>query len=150
MARVVNWRAKEVFSQVAEIAISEANAVMDDVVSEAKAHCPVDQTTVRPGRWSDQQTVSFSPKTGKNKGNKITFQAKRWLGREPGDLKRTIRKVTKRERPGNLRVYAGNAKIYWAFMVERGTVKTPAQPFLRPAFQTAKQSTLGRIQSRLR
>jgi hypothetical protein len=149
MARVANWRAKEVFNEVAQVALAEANAVMDDLAEEAKARCPV-SPIVRQGKWATNQTVNINPKSGKNKGKSITFQARRWLGREPGDLRKTIRKVTKRDRPGNIRVYAGNTKIFWAFMVERGTIKTPAQPFLRPALHSAQQRALSRIQARLK
>jgi HK97 gp10 family phage protein len=148
MARVANWRAKEVFNEVKAIALAQAEEVMDDVVLEARARCPI-SPIFREGKWATNQTVSILRKKGKLKGTVITFNAKRWLGRLPGDLRDTIRKVTKHDRLGNIRVYAGNTKIYWAFMVERGTVKTPAQPFLRPAFHNAQVNAIARIQARL-
>jgi hypothetical protein len=149
MARVANWRAKEVFSQVLGTALEEANAVMDDLVEQAKMKCPVSPIE-RQGGWSHDVTVSFTPKSGKNKGKTLSFKAKRWLGRQPGDLRRTIRKVTKHDRLGNIRVYAGNTKIYWAFMVERGTRGRPGAHFLKNAFEYAKANTVKRITERLR
>lgn len=134
--RIENWRGKEVFDEIAEIALQNANDLMDDVVQNAKARCPVG-TVTREGRWSSAN-VSFIPQTGKNKGSRVSFRTdKRWEGRNPGDLRNTIRRVTK-NRTGNIRVYAGNFKIYWSYMVERGTAKMSARPFLRPAFHTAK------------
>jgi HK97 gp10 family phage protein len=135
--RIENWRGKEVFDQIAEQALENANLLMDDVVAAAKSRCPVG-TVTREGKWSTAN-VSFTPQSGKNKGQRVSFTTdKRWMGRNPGDLRNTIRRVTK-PRTGNIRVYAGNFKIYWAYMVERGTSKMPAKPFLRPAFQSAKQ-----------
>lgn len=116
--RVADWRGKEVFAEIAEQALKNANLLMDDVVEAAKRRCPVG-TISRPGGWSTAN-VSFTPGTGKNKGRLVEFTGKRWRGREPGDLRNTIRRVTKKG-TGNIRVYAGNFKIFWAHMVERGT-----------------------------
>jgi hypothetical protein len=144
--RVAGWRAKEVFDEVSDIAFQNADDLMDDVVIAARNRCPV-SPIVRAGKWSGSRVVSFTPKTGKNKGTSVGFIAQQtWLGRNPGDLRGTIRRVTRRDR-GNIRVYAGNFKIFWAFMVERGTEKTRAQPFLRPAFQQAKSVALLKIKN---
>ncbi len=143
--RIASWREGEVFNEITEAALGNANAVMDDVVAAAKAACPVG-TISRPGGWSSAN-VSFTPKTGRNRGKLVRFDTeKRWMGREPGDLKGTIRRVNKRD-SGNIRVYAGSYKIYWAFMVERGTVKTRRQPFLRPALQQVQATALDKIKN---
>jgi HK97 gp10 family phage protein len=135
--RIENWRGKEVFDQIAEQALENANLLMDDVVAAAKARCPVG-TITREGKFVSAN-ISFTPQSGKNKGKLVSFSTdKRWQGRNPGDLRNSIRRVTK-PKTGSIRVYAGNFKIFWAYMVERGTAKTRAQPFLRPAFQSAKQ-----------
>lgn len=150
--RVENWKAPQVFNHIAEVALDEAGTIMDAVTADAKAKCPVLKNLdwERPDGWS-KATVSFTPKTGPNKGRLVQFNTdKRWTGRKRGDLRDTIRKVTAEKRPGNIRVYAGNFKIYWAFMVERGTRRTAAQPFLRPAFNTIRQTIASRIQSKLR
>lgn len=143
--RVENWRAKEIFSQIAEEALKAGNEVMDDVVAASKARCPVG-TITREGKWSSAK-VSFTPKTGANKGKPVSFTTdKRWMGRNPGDLRATVRKVIKPARPGNLRCYAGSFKIYYAHMVEYGTIKSRPQPFMRPAFNGIKNTVLSRIE----
>lgn len=143
--RIEKWKAKEIFSQIAEEALKAANAVMDDVVFLAKAKCPVG-TITREGKFV-KANISFTPKTGANKGKLVSFSTdKRWQGRNPGDLRNTIRRVNKPARPGNIRVYAGNFKIYWAHMVEYGTSKSRAQSFLRPAFQGIKNEVIKRIE----
>jgi len=147
--RVERWKAKEIFSQVREAAIEEANSVMDEVVMLARNKCPVGQIT-REGKLVKSK-VSFTPKTGKNKGKTISFSTdRRWTGRNPGDLRGTIRRVNKPSRPGNIRVMAGNFKIYWAHMVEYGTVKSKKQSFLRPAFQQMKTVVNRRIEEGIR
>jgi hypothetical protein len=150
--RIENWHSKEIFKEYEDTAMDNANAVMDTVVDQAKALCPVDPITVREGKFGSAN-VSFIPKTGKNKGQLVQFHTeKRWMGRQPGDLKGTIRRVNKRdESHGSIRVYAGNFKIYWAFMVEHGTASTgwggPArkQPFLRPPFHAIKENAVSKI-----
>ena len=135
--RVANWKAPEVFDEISERALNNANDFMDLVVAEAKRRCPVDPITFREGKFSNA-IVSFTPQTGHNKGSLVYFGTqKRWLGRAPGNLRDTIRRVNKIA-SGNIRVYAGNYKIYWAFMVERGTSRTAAQPFLRNAFYSMR------------
>jgi HK97 gp10 family phage protein len=144
--RIEGWHAKEIFSQIAEEAIKAANGVMDDVVVSAKAKCPIGSIT-REGKFASAN-ISFTPKTGANKGKLVSFSTdKRWMGRNPGDLRNSIRRVNRRARPGNIRVMAGNFKTYWAFMVEYGTAKSRPQPFLRPAFQGIKNSVISRIEA---
>ena len=146
--RVANWHAKEIFTGIMADALQAANDVMDDVVIAAKGKCPVG-TVTREGKWSSAK-VSFTPKTGANKGKLVSFSTdKRWTGRAPGDLKGTIRRVTKPARPGNIRVYAGSFKIDWAHMVEYGTMKFPAHPFLRPTFNGIKNSIVPKIQKKV-
>jgi HK97 gp10 family phage protein len=159
--RIANWGAKEVFASIIETALDEAGNVMDDVTVVAKQKCPVltnpkwERGEVRGlGLWKTNMwshaNVSFTPKTGRNKGNLVQFSTdKRWTGRKAGDLKSSIRKVTHTEKLGNIRVYAGQFKYYWAFMVEKGTVKTKAQPFLRPAFNGIRSKVVPRISDRI-
>ena len=67
-----------------------------------------------------------------------------------GKLKNSIRVTRLKDDPRrNIRIYAGNRKKdgpYYAHMVEYGTVKMKAKPFLRPALNAAKPQ----IQSILR
>jgi hypothetical protein len=119
MAKVMNWKAPEIFNEINDRCLDNANKFMDVVVLEAKRKCPIDTKTFREGKFSNA-AVSFTPRTGKNKGKLVTFNtSKRWLGRYPGNLRNTVRRVN-RTGSGNIRVYAGDYKIYWAFMIERG------------------------------
>lgn len=148
--RVENWHAKEIFDQIKENAIEAVNEVVDDEVAMAKSDCPVG-TITREGKWKTA-TVSFTPTTrnrrnipiGKRK--QVSFQAQQFTGRYPGMLRDTIRRVNKPERPGNVRCYAGSKKVNYAHFVEYGTAKMTAKPFMRPAFQTVKNTVLSRIE----
>lgn len=143
--RVEGWHAKEIFSQIAEEAINAANEVMDDVVSAAKAKCPVG-TITREGKFKTA-TISFTAKAGTKSAKAVSFQAQSWSGRYPGQLRDTIRRRNKANRPGNIRVYAGDRKTVYAFFLEYGTVKTKRQSFMRPAFQEKKNSVISRIEA---
>lgn len=154
--RIANWHTKEIFKRIEDSAYDNANAVMDTVVEAAKNRCPPPGKTniYRPPGWSSAH-VEFIPKTGKDKGKLVSFNTdKRWIGRDPGDLKRTIRRVNKQESMGGtVRVYAGNFKIYWARYVEMGTASTGwggpahAQPYLRPAFKGVKSGIVSKIKN---
>jgi hypothetical protein len=152
--RIAKWRADKVFSEITDAALAQGNAVMDSVASSAVSKCRgfAYKWKERPGGWSGAD-VAFIPKTGPNKDKLVAFRTeKRWTGRQYGDLARTIRRVNKEEKPGNIRTYAGNFKIYYAFMVERGTSSTGwggpavAQPFLRPAFNEIRSKVTPNIQ----
>lgn len=142
--RVANLRLKEVQEEIFGQALDNANGLMDHVVQEAKNRLQAGikqiPPIVREGHFGSAH-VSFTPKTGKNKGSLVEFDTdKRWTGRHfdaIDTLVKTIRRVNKSGK-SNIRVYAGNFKAYWAFMVERGTSRTAAIPFLRPAFDAAK------------
>jgi len=149
--RVENWHSKEIFKAIEDRAVDNANAVMDDVAAEAKAKCPVDPVTFREGKFSKAH-VSFTPKTGRNKGNLVSFDTEyRWMGRAPGNLRDTIRRVNK-PGSGNIRVYAGNFKIYWAFMIEKGYHDRGGRyhagvHFLQAPFHRVKMSVINRIKN---
>lgn len=147
--RVENWRAKEVFGQIYEKVLGNANAAMDEVVEAARQKCPVG-TVTRDGKWV-YQGVSFTPRTGKNRGRSVQFQGKRWTGRRPGMLRDTIRRVNKHG-SGSIRVYAGSYKIYWAFMIERGFHDKGGRfhsgvHFLQKPFHEKKKGFLNKIQN---
>jgi len=145
--KISKWNANKVFGDIYKQALENGNALMDMVVRDAKAGCRVG-TITREGKWSGNVSVSFTPGKGRNKGRLVEFRAKRWMGREPGNLRDSIRRVNLHDNvSGNIRVYAGNTKIYWAFMVERGTSKTAAQPFLRPTFLSARRKALRAIKT---
>lgn len=138
--KITGWRAKEILDDIADLAVDNANEAMDEVVRIAKSKCEPG-TVYREGGFTSAN-VSFVPKTGRHKGERVEFETlKRWKGRKPGSLRSTIRRVTMRE-DGNVRVYAGNFKIYYALYVERGTTKMEKKPFLRPAFMEVKPRML--------
>lgn len=155
MARISRWR-PQVFESVKQTALGNAYDFMDSIAAEARLRCPPPGKTniTRPDGWSNAN-VSFVPKRGKNKGQRVEFATtRRWAGRNPGDLKATIRRVNRHMPSGStLRVYAGNYKIYWAFMVEYGTASTgwggPARatPFLRPVWNAKKRLAVKAIKT---
>ncbi len=69
---------------------------------------------------------------------------KAWTARMPGTLSKSIRVVRLKGDPKlDVRIYAGARKsdrltAYYAHMVEFGTVKMRARPFLRPALNMSK------------
>lgn len=145
--RVANWRAAEVFDAASQQINHNAGVFMDSVLAIAVQRCPPPGKTniYRPPGWSNAN-VKFTPRRGKDKGKLIQFNtSKRWTGRDPGDLRGTIRRVDKiTPSRTSMRIYAGNFKLYWAFMVEYGTASTgwggpaAATPFLRPAWNSRK------------
>lgn len=152
--RVERLRIKEVFQNVADLAIVGANNVMANHAEDARRRAPRGTITRKDGQT--QRDVAFVPKSGRGKGKIVTFIADTWTGREPGSLKASVRKVEKLDRPGNIRVYAGSKKIYYARFVEYGTASTgwggpaKAQPFMRPSFHVIKGKIRNSIESEMR
>lgn len=158
--RVVGVRVKEVFQNVADLAIAGANAVMDGVCAESKRRCPTREGvtigTVYRGYGTVMRDVMFTPKTGRGRGKHVNFIAKTETGRTAGSLRSTVRKVERNSRPGNIRCYAGNAKIFYARFIEYGTASTgwgkgvKRQSFMRPAFLAIKGTAQARIEEEMR
>jgi hypothetical protein len=148
--RVSRWKAKEVLLEVWQQARSNAIGVMDEVVQEAKRTCPVDPATFREGRFGSAN-ISFTPRTGRHKGKLVEFSTeKRWMGREPGNLRDTIRLKTLKSDESSIRVYAGNFKIYWALFIERGYHDRSGKyhagrHFLRNALNSKRATMLSKI-----
>lgn len=59
---------------------------------------------------------------------------------DEGDLQRAIH--TEKEVEGTY-VIAGGEGVFYGHMVENGTVKNPPRPFLRPAFEAAREPIVG-------
>jgi len=148
--RIDGWKGKQVFDNLVNLAMIGANKVMDEHVEAAKRLCPTGKIT-RSGA-NVMRDVLFTTKHGKA----VNFIADTWVERIPGSLKSTIRKVEKYDRAGNIRVYAGNTKVYYARFVEYGTASTGfggpahAQPFMRPSFQAIKPTVKDRIEAEMR
>lgn len=77
----------------------------------------------------------------------VAARARMLVPVKSGKLRETVRVVRLTGDPKlNVRVYAGNrikGGAFYAHMVEYGTMKMPAKPFLRPALQEVK----GRVKS---
>jgi len=155
--RIANWHSKEIFKSYEDLAMDNANNVMDEVLVSAKQRLAASVTEIPPivrkGKFGSAK-VSFTPKTGKNKGNLVEFNTdKRWTGRRTSSrdqLYDSLRRVNSPDKP-NVRVYCGNFLAYWAFMVEKsgytdrgGKFHAPLH-FLQSPFHEKKQSILSRV-----
>ena len=151
--RVEGVRIKEVFQNVMDLAIVGANAVMADVAADSKRRCPTKKGVSVGTEYRKSgrvlRDVVFTPKTGRGRGRYVNFIADTQVGRIAGSLKDTIRKVEKNDRPGNIRVYAGNKERFYSRFVEYGTSHSKAQPFMRPAFHAIKSTAQARIEEEM-
>jgi len=81
----------------------------------------------------------------------IAEDARRRVPVDSGKLKSTIRVTRLKGDPRrNVRIYAGNRKkqgAFYAHMIEFGTVKMKAKPFLRPAVNASKAKIQGIIRN---
>jgi HK97 gp10 family phage protein len=146
--RVSNWRPQEVIDSINTIVMENAQIAMEEVAEGARKKY---DSYLHPYSGKHQggdrfvtRHVKFTPKTGRNKGQLVEFDANTWLGRKPGQLRSTIRMVYKYG-SGTVRVYAGNYKVFYARFVERGTKHAQAKPYLRPAFQEKKAGMLAKL-----
>jgi len=154
--RLEGIRINEVIEEIFGQAFENANDFMDDVAKLAKARLESKiiqrPPIVRKGSFGSAH-VSFTPKTGKNKGSLVEFDTdKRWTGRHNDmmdTLKRTIRRVDK-PKSWSVRVYAGNLKTYWAFMIEKGYHDRsgkyhPGYHYLQEPFHSMKKQIVNKI-----
>jgi len=155
--RIERWNSKEIFGALLEKAENGANNAMDDVIVAAKAKLAGSVVEIPPivreGHFGSAN-VSFTPKTGKNKGNLVQFSTdKRWTGRRTSSrdqLYDSLRRVN-RAGSGSVRGYCGNFLAYWAFMVEksgytdRGGKFHPPLHFLQAPFHAMKGSMVSKI-----
>jgi hypothetical protein len=135
-----------------EAALGGIRAKAEEIKDATKASVH-ESPIIRAPRFSDQlQNVSFTPKKGRNKNTLVSFKARVWLGRKPGDLKSTVRVVEKPDRKGNIRVIAGNFKIYWARFAEYGVPsrKIPRSMDMRGAFDAVKPTIAEEVAIRVR
>jgi HK97 gp10 family phage protein len=88
-------------------------------------------------------------------GHLVAESARAMVPVRTGKLKSTIRVVRLKGDPKqNIRVYAGSRKkdssgdlgAYYAHMIENGTIKSPARPFLRPALNKNRGGIMGMME----
>jgi hypothetical protein len=155
--RLENWHTKDIFQGIIDRAEEGANAVMDEVVtaSQRKLSGLVDSPPiVRAPGWSSAD-ISFIPQSGDKKGKLVEFHTdKRWVGRRtPDNLHDSIRRTNKAG-SGNVRVYAGNFKVYWARYIELGYTDLGGKHhagyhYLRAPFHDIKRKTVKTIKDHI-
>ena len=116
MGKVSNWNPQRYDGQFMAASMDRLEAAAEIIAELARKKVPVGTIT-----------------------RKIGKSGKYWTERTPGSLRRSIRVVKLHDsKARNVRVYAGNSKVYYARMVEFGTAKKAARPFLRPALNANK------------
>lgn len=120
--RVVNWAPEKITAEVEKKAMDRLEKAGEVVAAKARQKFPL---------GAPPPTVSRKSK-------------KPWMPMSKGDLEKSIRV---KRLPGdpklNIRVYAGGrwkGAPFYAHMIEFGTAKMGARPFLRPALNSSKSS----------
>lgn len=105
--------------------------------------------------WAPAQITAEVEKTAMDRlekaGEIVADRARSLVPVRSGKLKATIRVVRLRgDAKQNIRVYAGNREkggAFYAHMVEYGTVKMAAKPFLRPALNASKGGIMNKMEN---
>ncbi len=120
--RVANWSPGPITAEIEKKAMDRLQKAGEVVAAKARAIFPLGEPPSMPNR-----------KTKKS-----------WKPMSRGELLKSIRVVRLKDDPKlNIRVYAGNRKKggpFYAHMIEFGTIKMGARPFLRPALNSSKAS----------
>ena len=128
MARMLNWNIQRVIPEIAKAGMVTLEDCANIFRNEARSH-------LRP-----QLVLNWTPH-GPPPGGEI------WKGREDyAEMLNTIRVVKKYSagalfgKTRNIRIYAGNYKVWWALQMEygRGGWKGGARSFFRKAIRTSK------------
>lgn len=80
----------------------------------------------------------------------VAADARRLVPVNSGELQASIRAVKSKFKDGGAIIMAGSKKAFYAHMVEYGTVKKSARPFLRPALKKNKNKTKKTIEEAVR
>jgi hypothetical protein len=150
--RIANWHGGEIFKGFIDQAEANANVVMDEIVVAAKSNLKMKNPQVYRADGWEKAHVVFIPKRGRHKDQVVDFDTdKRWKGRgNPNTLGGSIRRVN-RKGSGGIRVYCGNFKVYWAYMVEKSGYTDrkgnfhPPLHFLSKTFNAAKKDMVSKV-----
>lgn len=139
------------------------NFATNPMLKEVKQRAPASEAAYRRYASKAQgEATTVVTKNGKTKKGK-SKRAKRGEGKyviqQAGILRKSIRRqrLTKNSRERHraavgigihLKGKTGETAFYW-HMVERGTVKMPAIPFIRPAFDHNKDEAVERFKQKL-
>lgn len=110
---------------------------------------------MRIENWAPAQITAEIEKTAMDRlekaGEIVAERARGLVPVNTGKLRDSIRVVRLKGDPKqNIRVYAGNREkngAFYAHMVEYGTVKMPAKPFLRPALNASKGGIMDKMEN---
>ncbi len=120
--RIENWNPGPITAEIEKKAMDRLAKAGELVASRARARFPLGEP----------------PSILSRKTKKL------WKPMSRGELIKSIRVVRLKDDPKlNIRVYAGNRKKggpFYAHMIEYGTIKLGARPFLRPALNSSKAS----------
>ena len=165
--RVIGYKGDQVCEAIINAASQAANEIMDEHAVAARRLCPRREIDDKGNPISEgteyrkvgglvMREIAFTAYKGKKRERDVSFIAHIQTGRVSGNLRNTIRKVEKYNRPGNIRVYAGNQSVPYARFIEYGTASTgwgrgvKAHPYMRPSFQVIKPTIKQRIENAIR
>ena len=118
--RVVDWAPERITAEIEKKAMDRLEKAAEYVAARARQYFP----------------LGAPPPVGDRKSKNP------WVPMSKGDLQKSIRTSRLKGDPKlDIRVIAGSREkggAFYAHMVEYGTVKMKAKPFLRPAFNSAK------------
>jgi len=80
----------------------------------------------------------------------VAADARRLVPVDSGELQASIKAMKSKFKDGGAIILAGNKKAFYAHMIEYGTVKKAAKPFLRPALKKNKNKTKKIIEKAVR
>jgi HK97 gp10 family phage protein len=117
--RVVDWSPEKITAEVEKKAMDRLEKAGEVVAARARAKFPLGAP---PG-------------------------SKGWVPMSKGELLKSIRVTRLKGDPKlNIRVYAGGrwkGAPFYAHMIEYGTIKMGARPFMRPALNGSKSAVMG-------
>jgi len=122
--RIVNWHPEIITEEIEKRAMDRLEKAAEDAAAIARRNFPLDEPP---------------PVVGRNR-------KKSWMPMSKGDLLKSVRvRRLKGDPKLNIRVYAGGRwkdAPFYAHMIEYGTAKMGARPFMRRALSQSKQNIL--------